>query len=212
MVETLPPCRIVVLISGNGTNLEVIIKACSNKLILGNVVGVISNQPEALGLTKARKAGIPAYVLDHRTFDTRESFDTQLQKLIDSMAPHIVALAGFMRILGPKVVQHFLGRLVNIHPSLLPKYPGLNTHARVLKNGEKTHGVTVHFVTPQLDAGPIILQKKILVRIQDTEQTLAKKIQKEEHDIYPRAINWFALGRLQLIQNVAYLDGQKIGL
>ena len=126
------------------------------------------------------------------------------------MTPHVVVLAGFMRILGPKIVQHFLGRLLNIHPSLLPRYPGLNTHARVLKDGKKTHGVTVHFVTPKLDAGPIILQKTISVTIQDTEQTLAEKIRKEEHDIYQRAINWLAIGRLQLIQNVAYLDGQKI--
>ena len=210
MTETGPSCRIVVLISGNGTNLEAINRACENQIIPGSVVGVISNQPDALGLTKARRAGIPTYVLDHRTFDTRGSFESQLQKLIDSMTPHVVVLAGFMRILGPKIVQHFLGRLLNIHPSLLPRYPGLNTHARVLKDGKKTHGVTVHFVTPKLDAGPIILQKTISVTIQDTEQTLAEKIRKEEHDSYPRAINWFALGRLQLIQNVAYLDGQKI--
>ena len=139
-------CRLVVLISGNGTNLQAIINACAAKTIHANVVGVISNEPDAYGLTRAREVEIPTYVINHRSFNSRREFELTLKQTIDSMDPNLVILAGFMRILGSDLIEYYWGRMLNIHPSLLPNYPGLNTHARVLNDGVKEHGATVHFV------------------------------------------------------------------
>ena len=203
-------CRLVVLISGNGNNLQAIINACTTKTIRANVVGVISNEPDAYGLTRAREIGIPTYVINHRSFNSRREFELTLKQTIDSMDPNLVILAGFMRILGSDLIEYYLGRMLNIHPSLLPNYPGLNTHARVLNDGVKEHGSTVHFVTPKLDAGPIILQNRIPVEQADTVDTLAERVHQGEYEIYPRAISWFAAGRLKLVGNAVYLDGNQI--
>ena len=203
-------CRLVVLISGNGTNLQAIINACAAKTIHANVVGVISNEPDAYGLTRAREVEIPTYVINHRSFNSRREFELTLKQTIDSMDPDLVILAGFMRILGSDLIEYYWGRMLNIHPSLLPNYPGLNTHARVLNDGVKEHGATVHFVTPKLDAGPIILQKRVPVERADTAHTLAERVHQGEYEIYPQAISWFATGRLKLIEDAVYLDGDQI--
>ena len=210
MVRSSSWCRLVVLISGNGTNLQAIIDACLSRTIQATVVGVISNEPDAYGLIRARNKGIPTCVIDHRIFDGRKNFDTELEKTIDRFGPDLIILAGFMRILGSKIVEHYVGRMLNIHPSLLPSYPGLDTHARALSDGAREHGATVHFVTPELDAGPIILQKRIRVEIGDTEQTLAERVHQGEYEIYPQAIKWFAEGRLTLDKSRVYLDGSQI--
>ena len=203
-------CRLVILISGNGANLQAIVDACVSNTIQAAVVGAISNEPNAYGLVRAQKEGIPTYIIDHRKFNSRREFDVELEKQIDALDPDLIILAGFMRILGSEIIEHYLGRMLNIHPSLLPKYPGLDTHARALRDGARVHGATVHFVTPELDAGPIILQKQIQVEIGDTEQTLADRVHQTEYEIYPQAIKWFAEGRLTLGKNGAYLDGSQI--
>jgi phosphoribosylglycinamide formyltransferase-1 len=174
------------------------------------VTAVISNEPAAYGLQRARNAHIPSYVIDHREFSNQVDFDKRLKSLIDTFEPDLVVLAGFMRILGLDLTEHFAGRMINIHPSLLPNYPGLNTHARVLADGANEHGASVHFVTPELDAGPIILQSRIQVQADDTPSTLAERVHQCEYEIYPRAIAWFAKGRLRLVANIAYLDGVPI--
>ncbi len=206
------PCRLVVLISGNGTNLQAIIDSCEKKKSPAKIVGVICNEPTANGLIRAKNANIPTSVIDHRNFQKRSSFDDQLKDLIDGYDPNLVALAGFMRILGPRLTKYFLGKIINIHPSLLPCYPGLNTHARALADGVSEHGATVHFVTPELDSGPIILQCRIQVHATDTPDTLAQRVHQCEYKIYPRAITWFATGRLQLKQDQAHLDDEPISL
>ena len=203
-------CRLVVLISGNGTNLQAIIDACATQKLPAKVVAVISNEPTAYGLQRARDAGISTHVINHRDFDRRTDFDERLKALIDTLEPGLVVLAGFMRILGFNLTERFLGRMMNIHPSLLPDYPGLNTHARVLADAVNEHGASVHFVTPELDAGPIILQSRIQVQANDTPSTLAERVHQCEYEIYPRAIAWFAKGRLRLVANIAYLDGVPI--
>ena len=208
--EQSKPCQLVVLISGNGTNLQAIIDACTASSFPAKVVSVISNEPAAYGLQRARDAGIPTRVIDHRNFGRRTDFDERLKDLIDTFDPGLVILAGFMRILGFDLTKHFLGRMINIHPSLLPDYPGLNTHARVLADGVNEHGASVHFVTPEIDAGPIILQSRIPVRADDAPSTLAERVHQCEYKIYPRAISWFATGRLRLEKSIAYLDGTPI--
>ena len=210
LVKLPEPCRLVVLISGNGTNLQAIIDACAARKLPAKVTAVISNEPTAYGLQRARDASISTHVIDHRDFDRRSDFDEKLKGLIDTLEPDLVVLAGFMRILGLDLTEHFLGRMLNIHPSLLPDYPGLNTHARVLADGVNEHGASVHFVTPKLDAGPIILQSRIPVQADDTPSTLAKRVHQCEYEIYPRAIAWFATGRLHLEASIAYLDGAPI--
>lgn len=210
LVKRSEPCRLVVLISGKGTNLQAIIDACATRKLPAKVVTVISNEPTAYGLQRAKAVNIPTLVVDHRDFDRRTDFDEKLKGLIDALEPGLVVLAGFMRILGFRLTKHFLGRMINIHPSLLPNYPGLNTHARVLAGGETEHGASVHFVTPQLDGGPIILQRRIPIQADDTPASLAKRVHQCEYDIYPQAIAWFATGRLHLEASVAYLDGTPI--
>lgn len=199
--------NIVVLISGNGSNLQAIIDACRANKIAGNVVAVLSNKADAYGLERAKLADIPAYFVDPAQFNDRVDYDKALIKKIDACQPDIVVLAGFMRILSPDFVTHYSHKLLNIHPSLLPKYPGLHTHRQVLANKDAFHGVTVHFVTEELDGGPMIIQARIPVLPDDTEQSLQARIQTEEYRIYPLAIHWLAEDRLKMKNNQAFLDG-----
>lgn len=183
---------VVVLLSGRGSNLQALVEAGIP------VSGVISNVAGAGGLAIAAARGIPAQVIAHRDFASREAFDAALSQAIDRLAPKLVALAGFMRILTPGFAQRYAGRLVNIHPSLLPSFTGLDTHARALAAGVKLHGCTVHFVTAELDHGPIIAQAAVPVRGDDTPDSLAARVLREEHALYPRAVRWFLEGRLVL--------------
>ncbi|HEY9031674.1 MAG TPA: phosphoribosylglycinamide formyltransferase [Kangiella sp.] len=204
--------NIVVLISGNGSNLQAIIDSVQNGAIDGRVSAVISNKPDVYGLERATRANIPAIVVDHTQFASRSDFEQALIKTIDQYQPDLVVLAGFMRILSSEFVQHYLGTMLNIHPSLLPKYPGLDTHKRVLENGDKEHGTSVHFVTAELDGGPIIAQRSIHVTADDTEQTLQQKIQQQEHKLYSQVVSWFCSGRLQFKNGQAWLDQQPVKL
>jgi phosphoribosylglycinamide formyltransferase-1 len=185
-------CRVVVLLSGRGSNFQAIVEA--NLPV--EIVAAISNRPQAAGLEYARSQGIPAIALDHSAHASRESFDALLADAIDRHQPDLVVLAGYMRILSPAFIARYEGRLMNIHPSLLPMFPGLKTHERALAEGVKIHGCTVHFVTAQLDHGPIVIQAAVPVRADDTVETLAARVLAQEHRIYPRAIRWFAQGRL----------------
>jgi len=200
-------CRIALLISGSGSNLQAFIDAIANTELAADIVCVLSNRADARGLERARAANIETAVLDHKLFESREQFDAQLQQLIDSYTPDLVILAGFMRILTPGFVRHYLGRLLNIHPSLLPKYPGLHTHQRAIDAGDSEAGATVHFVTEELDGGPAVVQVSVPIIAGDTAAALAQKILQHEHVIYPLAAQWFAQGSLQLRDNHAYLDG-----
>lgn len=204
------PLPIVVLISGNGSNLQAIIDAIDAGRIHARICAVISNRPDAYGLQRARDAGIDAHALDHRAYRDRNAFDQALMQLIDRYQPALVVLAGFMRILSEGFVEHYASRMLNIHPSLLPLFPGLNTHQRVLEAGHAQHGVTVHFVTSELDSGPPVLQAVVDVDQQDTAQSLAQRIHEQEHVIYPMAIGWFAEGRLVCKNNQALLDDRLI--
>lgn len=199
--------NIVVLISGNGSNLQAIIDACKQKKINATIRAVFSNKADAFGLERAREAGIPAHVLTADLFASREAFDRELMQEIDAYAPDVVVLAGYMRILSPAFVKHFAGRLLNIHPSLLPKYPGLHTHRQALENGDTEHGTSVHFVTDELDGGPVILQAKVPVFAGDTEEDITARVQTQEHAIYPLVVSWFIEGRLAMRDNRAWLDG-----
>lgn len=190
---------IVVLISGSGSNLQSIIDASQHDLPV-EIRAVISNRADAFGLTRAREAGIDTAVLDHRDYPDRESYDAALRELIDRYEPGLLVLAGFMRILSDDFVRHYEGRMMNIHPSLLPKYRGLNTHARAIEAGDKEAGCTVHFVTPELDAGPPIIQARVPILDGDTPQTLAARVLEQEHRIYPEAIRLFAERHLRDIR------------
>lgn len=198
---------IVVLISGSGSNLQALIDAQAHNQLSGKIVAVISNEPDAYGLTRAHDAGIDAVVLPHREYDSREAYDGALIKVIERHQPDIIVLAGFMRILTPRFVQRFLGRMLNIHPSLLPAYQGLNTHARVLADGASEHGCSVHFVTEELDGGPVVIQAALNIAADDTQTSLKEKIHAREHLILPIAVNWFLDGRLQYSGTGATLDG-----
>ncbi len=187
--ERLP---IVILISGSGSNLQAIIDAD----LPVTIRAVISNRADAYGLTRAEAAGIPTAVLNHKSFPDRETYDAALQSLIDSYHPGLLVLAGFMRILSDGFVRHYEGRMINIHPSLLPKYRGLHTHTRAIEAGDKEAGCSVHFVTPELDAGPIIIQAHVPILEDDTPETLAARVLEQEHRIYPEAIRRFAEGEL----------------
>ena len=201
-------CCVVVLISGNGNNLQALIDASSDS---GYTIShVISNNPDAFGLERAERCGISSTVLDHRDFGTRSEFDSALKQAIDDQSPDLVALAGFMRILGPEIVKNFSGRMLNIHPSLLPKYPGINTHQRVLDAGDHEHGATVHFVTEELDGGPLVAQGRIPVSANETAQELAARVLIREQQLYPAVVSWFASGRLCLQQDQIVIDGAKL--
>ena len=205
----LAPAALVVLLSGRGTNLEAIIKACDAGLP-AQIAAVISNQADALGLEKAQGAGIHTEVVVHRNFASRAAFDAALRENVDRFAPTLVVLAGFMRILTPGFVDHYAGRIINIHPSLLPEYPGLNTHRRALADGAARHGATVHFVTPALDGGPAIAQASVEILPGDDEERLAARVLAEEHVLLPTVIEWFVTGRLQLVDGSPLLDGKPI--
>ncbi len=200
----------VVLISGSGSNLQAIIDATKAGDLPLEIKAVISNRPNAKGLERAQQAGIHTEVLDHTQFADRPTFDQALQPLIDRYQPELLILAGFMRILTPEFVRHYHGRMLNIHPSLLPKYAGLHTHRRAIEEGDKEHGASIHFVTEELDGGPVILQGKVPVLAEDTAEKLAKRVLEIEHKIYPLAIQWFSEGRLRLKENQALLDGTPL--
>ncbi len=188
---------VVILISGRGSNMQALIDA----KLPGSIAAVISNRPDALGLAIAKKHGLETRTLDQRSYSGREAFDSALAQTIDAYQPDLVALAGFMRILGENFVNRYAGRLMNVHPSLLPAFPGLHTHRQALQEGVKIHGCTVHFVTSQLDRGPIIIQAAIQVLPGDTEERLAARVLQQEHRIYPEAVRWFMEGRLRLGDN-----------
>ena len=207
---TTPKLNIVVLISGSGSNLQAIIDAISAGKLHANIAAVISNRPGVKGLQRAQQAGIPAETLDHTQFESRESFDQQLMQRIDQYQPDLVVLAGFMRILTDDFVQHYLNRMLNIHPSLLPEFRGLNTHQRALEAGVKQHGVSVHYVSNELDGGPLVLQAIINVLADDNAESLQQKIHQQEHIIYPMVIEWIAQQRLEVINQQAHLDKQAL--
>ena len=195
----------VVLISGNGSNLQSIIdKAKSIDL---TICCVISNKTDAFGLNRAAKVGIPCVALDEKLFDSKLSFDQEIIKVIDNYQAEVIILAGYMKILSADFISKYFGKILNIHPSLLPKFPGLNTHQRAIEASEKIHGVSVHFVTKELDGGPVIAQEFVNIDSTDNAQTLAKKVLDKEHVIYPKAIHWYTQGRLKLVnKNTAMLD------
>ena len=200
--------RIVILISGRGSNMEAIVQRCAEQQWPARVVAVIANRADAQGLAFARSRGITTAVVDHKAHASREAFDAALVEVIDGHVPDLLVLAGFMRILGTAFVLHYQGRLLNIHPSLLPAFPGLHTHRRALEAGCKLVGATVHFVTPELDHGPIVMQSALPVLPGDDEHTLATRVLATEHVIYPLAVRWFVEGRLQVEQGrVRQLDG-----
>ena len=198
---------IVVLVSGRGSNLQAIIDATHDGRLPAEIRAVISSEPGAPALARARTAGIPVHVVNHREFSAREQFDQALIQRIDAYQPRLVVLAGFMRILGKDFINHYAGRLINIHPSLLPAFPGLNTHARALQSGVKSHGASVHFVTHAVDGGPVIVQASVPVFPDDTPEILAERVLAEEHRIFPLAIRWFLDGRLSVMDNRVLLDG-----
>jgi len=199
---------VVVLISGGGSNLQALIDRAADGSLPIDLRAVVSNEADAFGLRRAEQAGVPARVLGHRDFPSREAYDTALRELIDDFAPGLVVLAGFMRILTPGFVAHYRGRLLNIHPSLLPRYRGLHTHARVLAAGDPEHGASVHFVTEDLDSGPLVLQVRVPVRSDDDAATLAARVLRQEHRIYPQVVRWLAEGRLRLTtRGGVVLDG-----
>jgi phosphoribosylglycinamide formyltransferase-1 len=197
--------KLVILISGRGSNMEAIIRACADEGWAAQVAAVIANRPDAAGLAFAASHGIATAVVDHRQFPDRDSFDAELAKEIDSFAPDLVVLAGFMRVLTAGFVDHYAGRMLNVHPSLLPSFPGLKTHQQALDAGVRLHGASVHFVTSQLDHGPIVAQAAVPVEAGDTPATLAERVLATEHIIYPRAVRWFVEGRLAL-------DGLRVTL
>lgn len=200
---------VVVLISGRGSNLQAIIAAIVHDALPVEIRAVISNRPDAPGLQFARDAGIPVAIIDHRAFPDRAAFDHALAAAIDAHAPKLIVLAGFMRVLGADFVRRYEGRMINIHPSLLPEFPGLDTHARALAAGSARHGATVHFVTPDVDGGPAIVQAAVPVLADDTPETLAARVLNEEHRILPLALRWFAENRLSIRDGRVLLDGRE---
>jgi len=193
--------RIVILISGRGSNMEAIVEACAAEGWPAQVAGVISNRPDAAGLAWAQARGVATQAIDHKAFDGRDTFDAALGDAIEALSPDVVVLAGFMRILTDGFVNRFAGRLVNVHPSLLPAFTGLHTHRRAIETGCKAAGATVHFVTAELDHGPIIAQAVVPVLAGDTEATLSARVLEREHEMYPRAVRWIVEGALQVDAN-----------
>lgn len=203
--------NLVVLISGNGRNLQALIDHCAAGHIPARVSAVVSNKAEAFGLERARRAGIATEVVPHGDYPSREAFDAALAAAIDRHAPDLLAMAGFMRILTPGFTRHYLGRALNIHPSLLPRHPGLKTHAAALAAGDTEHGASVHFVTEALDGGPLVLQGAFKLRAEDDAATLAERVMTEvELKIYPQALAWLARGELQLRDAAAWLRGRRL--
>lgn len=200
---------IVILISGRGSNMESLLAAVARGELPVRVAAVISNRPDAKGLETAAAQGVPTAVVDHKAYAGREAFDAALVECIDTYSPDLVVLAGFMRILTEGFVRHYDGRLLNIHPSLLPSFPGLHTHQRALEEGVRIHGCTVHFVTPALDHGPVVVQAAVPVLDGDDEAALAARVLAQEHQVYPLAVRWFAEGRLRLENGRVALDAER---
>jgi phosphoribosylglycinamide formyltransferase-1 len=200
-------CKTAILISGSGTNLQAFIDAIDGRDLDLEICVVFSNNPDAFGLLRAEQAGIPTSCIQHSDFPDRESFDQAVIAELDRFEPDLLILAGFMRILSKSFVAHFAGRILNIHPALLPLYPGLNTHQRVLDAGDEWHGSTVHFVTDELDAGPIILQGRLTIRQDETADELATRVQAIEHQIYPQAAGWVGSGKVEFRDGQSWVDG-----
>lgn len=203
-----PMLRLAVLVSGSGSNLQAILDATRSGTLDARVVGVISDRPGVLALERARQAGIPAITVDYRACGGREAFGARLLEELQRLDPQLVVLAGFMRILPDAVVDHYRDRMLNVHPSLLPLYPGLDTYRRTLEAGDAWHGATVHFVIPELDAGPAILQYRIRIRPGDTVESLRQRVQRGEHRLYPQAIQWLAEGRVACRDGIVWRDGR----
>ena len=190
--------KIAVMISGSGSNLEAIVKACHEKNIYGEIVYVISNNPDAYGIERAKKYNIPVKIIDHKSYTDRDDFDDALKEFLDNLEIDLIILAGFMRILGKNITEKFYGKMINLHPSLLPLYPGLNTHTQALNNKDEYHGISIHFVSAELDAGPLIAQGKVLVKADDDLEKLVSKIHKVEHDLLPKVINELCTNNIYL--------------
>ncbi len=202
-----PPCKIAVLISGGGSNLQSLIDHVEQNHINAKIACIISNRPNVYGLVRAQNANIPTHIIEHKNYPSREAFDTEL---VDTLAVYnikLIVLAGFMRVLSPILINEYQGNILNIHPSLLPKYPGLHTHERALHAGDKEHGCSVHFATAELDGGPLIIQAKVNIEDSDTSDILAARVLEKEHMIYPLAVKWFCEQRLELNAGQVYLDG-----
>jgi phosphoribosylglycinamide formyltransferase-1 len=210
MTAPTPLRRVVVLVSGRGSNLKAIGAQADAGALPVRIESVVSDRADAGALDWARDRGIPAVVLSPRDFVDRVAYGRALGDLVEGYAPQLVVLAGFMRILSDEFVLRFSGRMLNIHPSLLPRYPGLHTHRRALEAGDREHGASVHFVTPELDGGPVVLQARVPVLPGDDEDTLAARVLREEHVIYPRCVGWFAAGRLALRDGAVWLDGKPL--
>ncbi|MBF0463432.1 MAG: phosphoribosylglycinamide formyltransferase [Magnetococcales bacterium] len=205
-----PPLRIAVLISGGGSNLQALMDGCATGLIPGQIVLVISNRSDAFGLERAKKYQIPTRVIDHRLFSLRASFDQMVARALEEAGAELVCLAGFMRVLTSDFVQYYAGRLLNIHPALLPAFPGIHVQRQAIEAGVRFSGATVHFVVPEVDSGPIVIQAVVPVLADDTPDTLAARILRQEHRIYPLAVRWFAQGRLRLEEGrVRVMDGEE---
>ncbi|MCG8383581.1 MAG: phosphoribosylglycinamide formyltransferase [Gammaproteobacteria bacterium] len=204
------PMPIVVLISGSGSNLQAIMDACVSGKINARICAVISNKPGVYGLERAKEADIPTHCIDHTLFPDRDAFETKLSQCIDDYAPGLIVLAGFMRILGKAFIQRYQGRMLNIHPSLLPHFPGLNTHQRALDAKHRHHGCTVHFVTQELDGGPPVALSKLEVNPPETAESLASRVLVLEHKLYPTVISLFAEKRLYMEDNIAILDDEPL--
>ncbi len=203
-------CRVAILISGSGTNLQAFVDRHARGELDADLVAVASNRADAFGLQRAVTAGIDTLCISHRDFDDRETFDRALAAGLERYRPDLLVLAGFMRILSPWFVRHFEGRILNIHPALLPKYPGLDTHARAIAAGDTHHGSTVHFVTDELDGGPRVLAGRLEIDAADSPASLQSRVQQLEHRIYPKAAQWFATGRIEYRHGAAWLDGVRL--
>ncbi|MEM7431406.1 MAG: phosphoribosylglycinamide formyltransferase [Pseudomonadota bacterium] len=205
-----PPCRVAILISGSGTNLQSFIDAEARGESAYTVCHVFSNRADAYGLERAQRANVPTDAVAHTEFESRDEFDRTVGDILDAHSPDILVLAGYMRILSAEFVARYAGRILNIHPALLPAYPGLDTHQRVLDAGETHHGSTVHFVTEELDGGPPVLQGRLQIGVNETAGQLMRRVQDIEHRIYPQCTNWFAEGRLEFRHGAAWLDGKQL--
>lgn len=205
------PLKLVVLISNQGSNLQAIIDAIAKQEIYARILAVVSNNPHAPGLQRAKTAGIPIAVTERADFATRKDLDLRLLQLVSDYDPGLVVLAGFMHILDDAFVKHFAGRLLNVHPSLLPKYPGLNTYSRVLAAKDSVHGCSIHFVSSQVDGGPVVARSEVPIQAGDDEISLSARVQATEHKLYPMVIGWFARGELRCRHEKIMLDGKLLG-
>jgi phosphoribosylglycinamide formyltransferase-1 len=203
--------KVLVLISGSGSNLQSLIDACATSQIDGEICAVISNRPGVKGLERAKDAHIAHQVIDHTGFASRQAFEAALSEAVNQYAPDLIVLAGFMRVLTENFVNTYLGKLINIHPSLLPKFTGLHTHQRAIDAGESHHGASVHFVTAELDGGPVIIQDRVVIESQDNAESLAAKVLVKEHQIYPQAVQWFMSGELKLKEGKCILHDRQLG-